>query len=200
LSYPVFLDPRIGQRRITMRSALVLLVAVVLLSTAAEAQKVTVEYAADFDYGSLESYQVIGATDGATADQLIYDRIKHAIIRDLHRTGLRTASKEPDLTIGFSIAPSAVPVPAGDDPSPVATGDGWRRWKGDPAPPILDGGELREGTIVVDAWTRSNPRLIWRSTGTVKIDSKPEKLQKRIDKILDKLGKRWRKILDGTAK
>jgi hypothetical protein len=177
-----------------MRTTLFIFAALIVGSTPVSAQKVSIEYADEFDFSSLQTYSLARTIHDDPDTQLIHDRIRFAMIREIHRGGMMSVSDEPDLRF-------VIHLTTGDPTEDLNTrtpGPGWTGWKG--APPSA-GPPPTPGTLVVEAIDASSDLLVWRGTGsvTVKAKAKPEKRLKKIDKVISKLTKRWRKITAGEA-
>ena len=180
-----------------MRNMLRALFVILVASTPALAQKVTIDYAHDFDFSSVETYAVTSGPGGDPGGQLTDDRTRHAIIRELHRGGLLTTSSDPDLQIEYRLVSADPTEREIITPDAVDFGPGWTGWNGaSPAPASTH----PAGALVIVASDTATGKLLWRATGTVKATEKPEKRHKKIDKIIAKLGNRWRKILAGEGK
>ena len=180
-----------------MQHALRLMAVILSVSSTVQAQKITTDFARDFDFASISTYAVSGVAADDPSGQLTDDRTRHAIIRELHRAGLLTATSKPDLLVEYLLIPNDH-VDVGSAPAPAAEpGPGWTGWKGaSPSRPITPSA----GTLVIDATDTATGMLVWRSTGTIKTPAKTEKRHKKIDKVISKMGKRWRLILAGNAK
>ncbi len=174
-----------------------LVLALILAPMAATAQKITLDYAKGFDFPSMETYTVTGIAKADPSNQLSDDRTRHAIIRELHRCNLLTASKDPDLLIEYQFVPADTGESESSAPSPTNPGPGWTGWdSASPTPTTA----LPTGTLLIVATDTASGELVWRASGTMKTTKKPEKQHVKIDKIVAKLGKQWRLILAGQGK
>jgi hypothetical protein len=177
-----------------MKSTTGLLLVLTLSSMPAMAQKITTDFARDFDFTSIETYTVNGIPSEDPSDQLTDDRTRHAIIRELHRGGLLTTSSNPDLRIEYRLMPNEESKNGLTSANP---GPDWTGWNGSSPTPTTT---LPGGTLVIVATDTASGKLVWRATGTVKSKKKPDAMHTMIDKIIAKQGKRWRLILDGQGK
>ena len=180
-----------------MQHALRLMAVILTVSSTVQAQKITTDFARDFDFTSISTYAVTGIAAEDPSGQLTDDRTRHAIIRELHRAGLLTATSNPDLRVEYLLIPTDR-VDDGSAPAPAAEpGPGWTGWNdASPSRPVTPSA----GTLVIVATDTATGMLVWRATGTIKTPAKAENRHKKIDKAISKMGKRWRLILAGNAK
>ncbi len=180
-----------------------LLVVMGLLASPALAQKVTIDYAHDFDFKTLKTFQYVDTKKTNAPNQLMQDRIVSAIKRELTEGGLTEVTENPDMVVTSHLATK-------DDTVYDTTGfgyggfrGGWGGWGmggiGGMGSSMTTSSTYTEGTLVIDAYVPPDNKMIWRGTGTVTIKSKPEKQVQQIDSVLSKLGSRWDKILAGKG-
>jgi hypothetical protein len=186
-----------------------------LLATPSWAQKVTIDYAHDFDFESTKTFLYVDSPGTNPSDQLLSNRIVDAIKRELVEAELTEVSEggpEPDLVITYHVTTqenqslTSTTMGAGG-PHAMAMGRGgrgagWGAWGGGVgmATTTTRVHTSLEGTLIVDAYDPVTEQLVWRGSGVVNVKDKPEKRTKQIDSILSKLGKRWDKILHGKGK
>ena len=183
-----------------MKKTLGLLFALALASTPALAQKVTIDYAHDFDFSSVETFQYVDTKESDAPDELTNNRIKNAIIRELSEGGLQSVSSDPDLYITYHQTSKENTVYNTTSFGYGGYYGGWGRWGGGMGSATTTATTYTEGTLIIDAYGPDEKKMLWRGSGTVTVKSKPEKQQKQINKIVDKLGKKWAKILAGEGK
>ena len=180
-----------------MKTTTGLLLALVLASMPAMAQKITTDYARDFDFSSISTYTVSGIAADDPSGQLTDDRTRHAIIRELHRAGLLTATLNPDLRVEVRLITTDRAENEVTSATDAEPGPGWTGWKGaSPSRPVPSSA----GTLVIIATDTATGKLLWRATSTIQTTAKPEKRHKKIDKVISKMGKRWRAIFAGEGK
>ena len=177
-----------------------LFIVLALASSPALAQKITIDYAHEFDFSSVETFQYIRTEESNAPDDLTDNRIKNAIIRELAEGGLHSASSDPDLYITYHLSSKEGTVYNTTSFGYGGFHGGWGAWGGGMDAATTTATTYTEGTLIVDAYGPDEKKMVWRGTGTVTVKSKPEKQQKQIDKILAKLGKKWEKILAGQGK
>jgi hypothetical protein len=175
-----------------------LLIVLGLAASPALAQKVTIDYAHDFDFKTLKTFQYVDTKETDAPNQLMQDRIVAAIKRELTQGGLKEVTENPDVLVTSHLATK-------DDTVYTTTGfgyggfaAGWRGWGG-MGTSMTTSSTYTEGTLIIDAYLPTDKKMIWRGTGTVTLKSKPEKQTQQIDNILSKLGDRWDKILAGQG-
>lgn len=182
-----------------MRKLFTLLCFLAVASTPALAQKITIDYAHEFDFSLVETFEYVRTAESNAPDELTDNRIKNAIIRELFEGGLNSASSDPDLYVTYHLTTSANTV---YDTTSFGYGGfygGWGPWGGGMGSATTTASTYTEGTLIIDAYAPDGKKMVWRGTGTVTVKSKPEKQQKQIKKILAKLGKKWGKILAGKG-
>ncbi len=183
-----------------MKKALGLLLFLTFASTPVPAQKITIDYAHDFDFSSVETFEYVRTEKSNAPDELTDNRIKNAIIRELHKSGLKSASSDADLYVTYHLTSQENTVL---NPTGFGYGGyhgGWGRWGGGMGSATTTATTYTEGTLIIDAYGPDDKKMVWRGIGTVTVKSKPEKQQKQIGNILAKLGKKWDKILAGEGK
>jgi hypothetical protein len=166
------------------------------------AQKVTIDYAHDFDFSTIKTFQYVDTPDTNVKNELMGDRIVSMIKKELKEGGLTEVEENPDIFVTYHIATQ-------DRSSFTTTSMGyggyWGGWGGWGMGPSMGSSmtteqKYTEGTLVIDAYDAKDKKMIWRGTGTVTVKSKPEKQIKQVDNILNKLGNKWDKILAGQGK
>jgi len=188
-----------------MKKTLGLLIVLGLAATPALAQKVTIDYAHDFDFSKAKTFHYVETKDSNSGNQLVDDRIKAAIIRELKEGGMEEVESDADLYITYHITTKENTVY-----NTTSTGfggyggfyGGWGPYGGGVGmgSSTTTANTYTEGTLILDAYEPEEKKMIWRGTGTVTIKAKPEKQTKQIDKILTKIGAKWDKILQNQDK
>jgi hypothetical protein len=184
------------------------IVAAMLVAAPALAQKVTIDYARDFDFDGVETFQYVETEDTAIRDNTIMaDRVVSVIKKELREGGLREVQENPDLYVTYHFSSQEQKSYSTTSMGYGGYWDGWGGWGGyDPfGGPMMGSSTTREysyeeGTLVIDAYDSKEKKLIWRGSGTVTVKSKPDKQIKQVENILKKLGSRWDKILAGQGK
>jgi len=197
-------------RSLTVKPIIALLFVLALTSLPTFAQKITIDYAHDFDFDTIETFQYVDTPDTNTDDQLMDGRIKDAIIRRLAEGRLKQVESDGDILVTYHIATKDnVVFNTTSTGWGGARGPGWGGWGGGMggwgggmgmSSSTTTASTYTEGTIAVDAYEPTGEQMIWRGTGTVTIKAKPEKRAQQIEKIMDKMGARWDKILANRGK
>jgi hypothetical protein len=185
---------------VQMNKTALLLLVTIAASTPAAAQKITIDYAHEFDFSSVETFQYVRTAESNAPDALTDNRIKNAIIRELFQGGLHSASSNPDLFVTSHLTTKENTVYNTTSLGYGGVEGGWGPWGVGMGTATATATTYTEGTLIVDAYAPDGKKMVWRGTGTVKVKSKPEKQQKQIDKILAKLGRKWARILAGQGR
>jgi hypothetical protein len=188
----------------TVRKALGLIFVVALFATPAMAQKVTIDYAHDFDFSKIKTYQYVDTTESNVKNQLMADRVTSMLKKELTEGGLKEVTENPDIYVTYHFTSKE-----NTSYNTTSTGfggyggfyGGWGGWgMGGMGTSTTYATTYTEGTLIFDAYEPGDKKLIWRGTGTVTVKDAPEKQIKQVDSILTKLGKKWDKILAGKGK
>ena len=184
-----------------MKKILGLVFVLALAATPAMAQKVTIDYAHDFDFGSIKTFQYVNTKDTNPKNELMANRVVEMIKKELTEGGLTEVSENPDIYVTVHYA--------SQERSSFTTtnfgyGGYWGGWGGWGYPSMGSSMTTEQtytdGTLVIDAYDAKEKKMIWRGTGTVTVKAKPEKQIQQVDNILTKLGNKWDKILAGKGK
>lgn len=191
-----------------MRRMILAPAALLILASPALAQKVDIDYAHGFDFGSVTTFEYVDTpASDIKGNDLMGNRVVEMIKKELREAGLTEVSSDPDLYVTYHYASedkkswNTTTFGYGGYWDAWGGWDGW--WGGGPS---MGGSSVtREyvytvGTLVVDAYDSNEKKMVWRGSGTVTVKDKPEKQIKQVDKILKKLGKRWDKIIAGKGK
>ena len=175
-----------------MKKTLGLLVFLGLFVTPALAQKITIDYAHDFDFEKIKTFQFVEADD-KSSDTLMHGRIKEAIFNELD--GLEQVDSDPDLYVTYHLTSKENLVVSTSGMGYGGYGRGWGRYGGGVGMSTTTASTYTEGTLIVDAYEPEEKKMVWRGTGTVTLKSKPEKVTEQINNIMTKMGAKWEKIL-----
>ena len=186
-----------------MKKILGLMFVVSLIVVPAMAQKVTIDFAHDFDFEQIKTFQYVDTAESNSKNELMAERIKDFIISDLQEGGLTQVEENPDMFVTYHITTKEN---TNYNTSTFGYGGyrgGWGGWGyggGGMATSTTRAYTYTEGTLIIDAYESTEKKMIWRGTGTVTVKNTPEKQTKQITKILHKLGKKWDKILKNKGK
>jgi hypothetical protein len=180
-----------------MKKTLGMLVLVGLAALPAAAQSVTIDYAHDYDFKTVKTFQYVESSDSKASDPLMDGRIKDAIVNQLVQDGLTQVEADPNIyvTYGITTQKNAVYNTVGYG----GFGLGWRGWGMGMGSSTTTESTYTEGTLIIDAYDAVDKKLVWRGTGTVTVKAKPEKVTEQINKIVTKLNEKWQKILAGMG-
>ena len=172
-----------------------LVVVLGLAATPAFAQKVVLDYAHEFDFQPVKTFQYVDTKDTNINDSLMADRVVSAIKQTLRERGLSEVQDSADLlvTYHFSTQKNQSFTTTTTGMGRGGRGAGWGGWGGGVgmATSTTHVNTFTEGTLVIDAYDPEEEKLVWRGSGTVTLKSKPEKQIKQVDNVLKKLGGRW---------
>jgi hypothetical protein len=178
-----------------MRKLFVMLFAIGCFTAPAFAQKITIDYAKEFDFGKVKTFTYNPTDDTNSKDPLMDGRIKDAIISQLKEGGLTQVDIGPDLYVTYHIATKDNTVYDTTTMGYGGYGMGWGGWGGGMATSTTTAMTYTEGTLIIDAYDSTDKKMVWRGTGTVTLKQNPEKVTKQIHKIVTKMGEKWAKIL-----
>jgi hypothetical protein len=194
------------------RALVLVLIGIAFVAGPAMAQKVTIDYAHDFDFTKVKTFLYVDTPETAVRDQLMAGRIVSAIKRELVEAGLTEAAEDgpaPDLVVTYHVTTqenqTMVTTGMGMGTAGMGRrgrGAGWGGWGGGAT---MGTATTRthtsvEGTLIIDAFDPGDEQLVWRGSGAATVKGKPENQTKQIDNVVKKLGKRWDKILHGKGK
>jgi len=184
-----------------MKKALGLIFVMALVAAPAMAQKVNIDYAHEFDFDSVKTFQYVDtAESNIKGNQMMADRVTNMIKKELREGGLTEVQENPDIYVTYHFTTE-------DRTSYTTTnfgyggyGGGWYGWGGGMGTSSTQQHNYTDGTLIIDAYDSSDKKMVWRGTGTVTVKAKPDKQIKQVENILTKIGKRWEKILAGKGK
>lgn len=191
-----------------MKKTLGLLIVLGLAASPALAQKITIDYAHDYDFSKDETFQYVNTEESNASNPMMADRIEALIKQKLKEGGATEVTENPDIYITYHITTE-------QQTSYTTTSFGYGGYYGGwggygrygyggygpgTASSTTTARNYTEGTLIIDAYDGVEKKMIWRATGTVTVKDQPEKQIKQVEKILTKIGKKWQKILAGEGK
>ena len=191
-----------------MKKTLGLIFVLALVATPALAQKVTIDYAHDFEFTSAKTFEYVETKDSNVKNQLMADRVTTMLKKELIEGGLKEVTDNPDMYVTYHFTSQENTSYNTTSMGYGGYGGYYGGWGGYGGYGGMGGmgssttyaTTYTEGTLIFDAYEPSDKKLVWRGTGTVTVKDKPENQIKQVDKILKKLGKKWDKILAGKGK
>ena len=175
-----------------------------LLAGPSLAQRITIDYAKDFDIGPVKTFAYVDTADSNWSNDIMSNRIRDEIIREMKEGGLRQVESDADIYITYHVTKEDNTTFRTTGYGYGGWGPGWggygrygygRYYGGGMGSTITTSTTYTEGTLIVDAYEPSEKQLIWRGTGTVTLKKSPQKQMKQVRKILTKMGNQWEKIL-----
>lgn len=190
-----------------MKRLFLSMLALAVVTSPAVAQKITIDYAHDFDFGAVKKFTYVSTEDTKIGNDLADARLRSAIVRELTEGGLEQVETGADIYITYHVATQDNTVFNTTHFGYSGYGPGWGAWPGygwgwggGMGTSSTTATTYTEGTLIIDAYEPGDKKLVWRGTGTVTLKSSPEKQAKQIDKILKKMGNKWDKILVNQGK
>ena len=183
-----------------MKKILGLIFMTTLVATPAMAQKVTIDYAHDYDFGSIKTFQYVDTADTNPKNEIMANRVIDMIKQELTEGGLTEVSANPDIYVTVHYASQEFSTFSTTNFGYGGYHPGWYGWGGGMGTSTTTQQNYTEGTLILDAYDGGEKKMIWRGTGTVTVKAKPEKQIKQVENILTKLGNKWDKILAGKGK
>jgi len=193
-----------------MRRTFVLLVALAVLSGPAIAQKITIDYAHDFDFSQVNTFTYVETQDTDLQNTLADSRLESAILRELKSGSMKQVDSGGDIYITYHVVTKDNTVFNTSSYGYGGWGPGWGGYGrygyggygygGGMGSSTTTATTYTDGTLILDAYDPETKKMIWRGTGTVTLKAKPEKQAKQVDNILTKMGKKWDKILKNQGK
>jgi hypothetical protein len=162
-----------------MKTTIVAVVALVMTTTAAYAQKVNVDSdpAAPF-----ATYKTFAWREGTPApDSLAEERLHAAVNEKLMARGLAMSASAPDVIVVTHVTTS-------DRKELVLNGFGPGPWWGGGAASVKT---YVEGTLIVDLYDAKTKMMVWRGVATATASDKPTKNTEKMNKALDKMFEKY---------
>ena len=192
-----------------MKRMLLLVVALAVVATPSIAQKITIDYAHDFDFSGVKTFTYVDTGDTNAESDLTNDRIKNAIVEQLTTSedSLKQVDSGGDLYVTYHVTTEDNTVFNTTSFGYGGWGGGWGGYGrygyggygGMGGSATTTATTYTDGTLVIDGYEPGEKKLVWRGTGTVTLKSKPENQYKQVDNILNKMGKKWDKIHTGQG-
>jgi hypothetical protein len=193
-----------------MKRMLGLIIVLGLAATPALAQKVTIDYAHDFDFSGPETFQYINTEESNAQNPMMADRIESMIKAKMKAGGAVEVTENPDIFITYHITSEQQTSYTTTSFGYGGYGGGWGGYgrygyggyggMGGMSSSTTQARNYTVGTLIIDAYDSTDKKMIWRATGEVTVKDKPEKQIKQVEKILTKIGKKWQKILADEGK
>jgi hypothetical protein len=174
---------------------------VALFATPAMAQKVTIDYAHDYDFDSIKTFQYVNTeASNVQGNEMMATRVMSMIKKELREGGLTEVAENPDIFVTYHFTTEERTSYSTTNFGYGGYHGGWYGWGGGTGTSTTQQYNYTDGTLIIDAYDAGEKKMIWRASGTVTVKAKPEKQTRQVQNILDKIGKRWEKILAGMGK
>ena len=192
-----------------MKRTLLLAIALAVVAAPSVAQKITIDYAHDFDFDAVKTFTYVETQDTDLQNSLADQRLEAAILRELKSGKLKQVDSGGDILVTYHVVTKDNTVFNTTNYGYGGWGPGWGGYGrygygygygGGMGSSTTTATTYTDGTLILDAYDPAEKKMVWRGTGTVTLKSKPEKQAKQVDNILTKMGKKWQKILAGQGK
>ena len=90
-------------RRIDMKKIFGLLLVLAVIAGPSVAQKVTIDYAHDFDFESIKTFQYVDTKESNAGNDLTDNRLRDAIVREANDGGLQQVDSNPDMYLTYHV-------------------------------------------------------------------------------------------------
>jgi hypothetical protein len=180
-----------------MRSAILLVLTLFVMSGPALAQKVYIDYDRNYATDSIKTFgwKDTAATSLKEADPMLHDHIVSTIQRHLVGAGLSEEESAPDIWVTYHTSTKDnVSVNTSDYgygyPGAWAWGGyyGHYGYAGVGYSTTTSVSTYQTGTLVVDVWDAKSNELVWRGTAAnITIAENPGKMRSKIDRALEKI-------------
>ncbi len=163
-----------------------LLAILLLVSTGTFAQKVNVDFDKDADFSKYTTFAIALNQSEPPRNPLMAQRALKGVSYHLTLKGLREVEESPDLyVVLYGILDQEKQV----NVTGYGYGGRWGRWGGGTATATTS--TYNVGTLVVDIYDAQTKQIVWRGVGTDTISDKPEKNEKKLNKVLEKMFKKF---------
>ena len=157
-----------------MKKMLGLVFVLALVAAPAMAQKITIDYAHDFDFAGLKTFQYVETKDSNVSNDLMAERVASMIIRELTEGGLTRVSENPDMYVTYhytSEENTNYNTTSMGYGGYGGYGMGWGGYggyggMGGMGTSTTYATTYTEGTLIIDAYDPDEKKLIWRGEST----------------------------------
>jgi hypothetical protein len=171
---------------LTMKTKRILLIVALLLSaTTALAQKISVDHDKSVSFSKFKTYAWKAGSGTPAKNPLMNDRIIDAIDRQMAMKGIVKveADGNPDLIMIYHAA-----VDYETQLNTTSTGWGYGYYGGTTTTYV---DKIPVGTLLVEMGDPQTHKLVWRGQGSDTVSDKPEKIEKKINKVVEKMFKKF---------
>lgn len=195
-----------------MKKILGLIFVVVLATSCSSVSNSHVDYARDFDFSAVKTFQYVDTSESNAKNSLMADRITNLIKKELREGGLTEVNENPDIAVTYHVTTeentsyntTSMGYGGYGGWGPGWGGYGYGGYGGYGGMGMGNSTTYAttytEGTLIIDAFNPETKKLVWRGTGTVTVKDSPDKQIQQIEKILEKIGGEWDEILEGQKK
>ena len=163
-----------------------------LVASFAFSASVNIDYDHNVKPGQYRTFTYVVTKDTSLAekDPLMHGRLVDGIKQMMKDLGLEEVESGADADVTYHTT-----TKQGVNFSTTSYGYGYGRgWRGGMGMSSTTAVPYTEGTLMVDIWDAKTNDLVWRGTSTQVLKSKPEKIEKQLDKALSQMASKWEKI------
>lgn len=173
-----------------------------LLSASAFADKPQIQWANQYDFRAIETFQWQSTPDSSLAQRnpFMHSRIVTSIEFHLAEAGLTEVDSDPDVYVTYHTSTNERIRLQSETWGYSFGGYGRGAWGhygyGRVGPITTDTRviEYDEGTLVVDIWDADSAELVWRGSVTEVFSDDPQKAEKQAVKAIERMAERGRKL------
>lgn len=189
-----------------LKQTFVIIAVAALAMSCSSVRNTTVDYAHEFDFSKVKTFQYLNTEDSNAKNPLMADRVTALIKKEFTEGGLTEVEENGDVVVTYHFTSEER---TSYNTTTMGYGGyggyygGWGGWGyGGPGMASSTTYETNytDGTLIVDAYDPESKNLVWRGTGTVTVKDTPQKKVQQVEQILTAIGDRWEKIMAGKGK
>jgi hypothetical protein len=166
-----------------------LIVALVLACTAADAQKITVEYDKATDFSKYKTYAIDPTGQDSSARPMLRLMIQAAVQDDLGKRGLTKVESNPDLYVQMYGAIDTDYTAHYHDPyyggGIPPSNSRYMVWHSIPG--TVTSVTIPKGTLMIDVLDANKKELVWRGIAKQKLSDSRDKLLDQVNTTVEKM-------------
>jgi len=150
-----------------MRKAIGFAVILVLAAVPAMAQKVNIDYAHEFDFDAVKTFQYVSTDESNSKNELMARRIEDMIKKELVEGGLAEVQENPDLFVTYHVTTEERTTYSTSSFGYGGTWGGYYGWGGYPGmtSSTTTAHNYTDGTLIIDAYDAQEKKMVWRGAG-----------------------------------
>ena len=178
-----------------MKNKMVALLLALVVATPSIAQKISIDYASDFDFESAKTFTYVAPTESKSGDPLMDQRIEAAVLREMRDGRLTQVDSGGDLNVTWGVTSKDNTVFNTTHMGYGGYGAGWRGYgrygyRGygvGMGTSTTTASTYTKGTLIIDAYEPGENKLVWRGTGRdyIRMMKSPEETTRNIHAAID---------------